>query len=106
MAIAAIGEGKLFLEITIQVAGDAGNLDVLSHQRVFGFGVIEIETGQKGLPAAGGVTGFARLLERSFVRIDVAGTAGIKFHVLIARRTARSVGLVALFARNFNMQAG
>lgn len=38
--------------------------------------------------------------------IDVAGRAGVKLHVLIARGSARHIRLVTLFTSNLNMQAG
>ena len=49
---------------------------------------------------------FAGFLELAFVGIDVAGGAGVEFHVLIVNGPARSFGLVALFASYFNVQAG
>ena len=83
----------------------AGNLGVFSDEGIFGFGMIEIEAGQKSFPTAGGVAGFADLLERAFVGIDVARGAGIEFHVLITSGTARRVGLVTFFAGNFYVKA-
>ena len=105
VAIAAIGKGKRFFEVAIQVARDASNLDMPSNQRIFRFRVIEIEAGKQILPGAGGVATLARLLEFTLVRIDVARRAGVELHVLIASGSARSIGFVALFARNFYVQA-
>lgn len=106
VAVAAIGKGELFLEITIQVAGEASDLGVFSNKGIFGFGVVEIKTGQKSFPAAGGVASFAGLLEFAFVRIDVAGGAGRKFHVLVTCGAAGGVGFVAFFAGDFYVQPG
>lgn len=48
---------------------------------------------------------FAALLERSFVRIGMAGRAGIKLYVLVTRRSTRSVRLVAFLASYLDVQA-
>jgi hypothetical protein len=106
VAIGTIGIGKLLFEISIDVARDAGYLDVLAEQGIFGFGVVEIESGKQVFPAACGVAGFATLFEFTLVGIDVAGGAGGKFHVLVAGRTAWSVGLMAFFAGDFRVEAG
>lgn len=106
VTIAAIGEGYLLFKIAIQVAGYAGNLHVFSDQGIFCFGMIEVEAGQKSFPTAGGVARLARLLEFTLVGIGVAGAAGIELHVLVARRTAGSLCLVALFTSDLYVQAG
>jgi len=106
VTIAAIGERKLGLEVSVQVASHARNLDVFSNEWIFCFGMVEIKARQKIFPTAGGVAAFARFLELTLVRVEVARGAGIELHVLIANRTAGRFRLVALFARNFYVQAG
>jgi len=106
VAVVTVCEINLLLEIGVEVACNAGDLLVFAEQRIFRFGVVEIETREKGLPAIGGVARVTRLLEFTLVRIKVTGVAGIKFHVAIARRTARRIGLVALFAGDLGVQPG
>ena len=106
VAIVAIGEGQLFLEIPIQVTGQARDLDVFSDQGIFRLGVIKIEAGQQILPAAGDVTTVAGFLECTLVGIDVARGTSVELHVLITSRAAGGIGFVALFAGNLTMQAG
>ena len=105
MTIVTLREGYLLFKVAIEVAGHAGHLLVFSEQRIFGLGVIEVVAGQHVLPASGGVTDVAGLLKFALVRIDVAVVALRKLHVFVARGSARSVGLVALFAGYFAMQA-
>lgn len=105
VAIAAIREGNLSFEVAVQVASHARNLNVFSNQRIFRFGVVEIKAGQKIFPTAGGVAAFTRFLEFTLVGIDVTRGAGIELHVLIKNRAARRFRLVALLARNFDVQA-
>jgi len=49
---------------------------------------------------------FAALLERTFVRIDMAVHARLELHVFVTHRAAGHVRLVALFARNLDVLAG
>lgn len=49
---------------------------------------------------------FAALLERSFVRIAMAGRASIKLHILITSGSPRLVRFVTFLARHLTMQAG
>lgn len=105
VAIAAINKRKRLFEITIEVARDTGNLGVFPNERIFGFGMIEIEAGQESFPTAGSVAGFADLLKRTFVGIGVARGAGVELHVLITSSTARCVGLVTFLARNFYVKS-
>lgn len=67
--------------------------------------MIELEPRKDGFPAAGGMAGVAGFLEAAFVWIEVASGTGIELHVPIAHRSARHIGLVALFARHFDVQA-
>ena len=104
MAIVAISERNLFLEIAIEVTSKTSNLDMLPEERILCLGMVEIKTGQHGLPATGGVTSFARLLEFAFVWVDMARRASIKLHVPVARRATGSVGLVALFTGHLDVE--
>lgn len=105
MAVLASGERNLLFEVVLDVACGAGNLGVLSEERIFSFGMVEIEPWQHGFPAAGGMAGIARFFELAAVRVGMAGRAGVKLHVLVASRSSRGIGLVAFFAGNLSMQA-
>ena len=78
---------------------------VLSQQGIFGFRVIEGKGGKQFLPASGRVAIFAPLLESSSVRIGVTIGASPKLDVLVTRRPARNVGLVALLAGHLSVRA-
>src|SRR5580700_9576597 len=106
VAVVAVREWDLLFEIAVDVARHAGNLRVLSDERIFRFRVVEIIPRQHRLPAAGGMAGLAGFLELSRVRINVAGGAGVEFHVAIPRRPSRQIRLVTFFAGNLYMQAG
>ena len=73
MAIIAVCEWDLFVEVAVDVARHTRNLGVLANQGIFCFGVIEIKSCEHRLPTTCGVAGFARFLELPFVRIHVAG---------------------------------
>lgn len=107
MAIVAIGKGQRLLEVSVQMAFGATDGRMLAQQRIFRFRVVEFELRQNLLPARGRVAVFANLwLERTFVRIHVAIEACLELHVLISRRAAQDIRLVALFARDLNVLAG
>ena len=106
VAIVAVRERELFLEVAVYVARHAGNLGVLADQRIFRFGVVEIKSRQHRLPTAGGVTGIAGFFEFPLVRINMAGGACVELHVTIPCRSAGRIRLVALFAGYFRMQPG
>ena len=107
MANHALVEGQLFLEVAVLMAIYAGHLGVFSEQRVLGFGVVELKSRKNFFPSRGGMAVLATLgLERAFVGIDVAIDARVKLHVVIARRSAGFVRLVALFARHFLVLPG
>ena len=106
VAIVAVREWNLLLEVAVHMARHAGNLGVLANQRIFRFGMIKIKSGQHCLPTAGGVAGIAGFLEFPLVRVTMAGSAGVELHISIARRPARRIRLVTLFAGHFRMQAG
>lgn len=104
VAINALRERNLLLEVSIHVARYARNLLVFALQWIFSLRVIEIETGQQILPAAGRMARIAGLLEFTLVRIQVAIRTFRKLHVVISRRSARRIGLMAFFARHLDMQ--
>src|SRR5713226_8816692 len=68
MTIIAISKRELPFEITIQMALSAADHDVLSEERVLCLGMVEFKARQQFFPSRGGVTFFAALLERAFVR--------------------------------------
>jgi hypothetical protein len=105
VAIRAVRKRQRLFEIAIQVTFRAADLGMFSEKRILGFRMVEFKAGQKFLPARGGVTFLAALLERAFVRIDVAIDAGRELHVSVARRAAGHIGLVALFASDLAMKA-
>lgn len=105
VAVFASRKGELLFKVTIEVTSDAGDLGVLTEQRVLGLGVIEIETRKNGFPTAGGVASVASFLERALVRIDMASGAGVELYVLVASWSAGHIGLVTFFARHFDVQA-
>ena len=105
VAVVAVRECDLLLEVAVHVARHAGNLGVLAHQGIFRFRVVEIISREHRLPTAGGVAGFAGFLEFSLVRINVAIGTGGKFHVAIARGPSRQIRLVALFANHFCVES-
>jgi len=65
--------------------------------------VVKIERRQKFLPTRRGVTFLAALLERALVRVDMAVSASLELHVLVAGRPARHIWLVTLFAFHLNV---
>ena len=105
VAIHAIRKRQRPLEIAVQVALGAADRRVLAEQGILRFRMVEFEARQQLLPATRRVAVFAALLEGTLVGIHVAGRAGVKLHVLIARGSARHVGFMALLASNPNMQA-
>jgi len=84
---------------------NAAHFCVQTEQWVFGLRMIEFESGQYFFPAGSGMARFAALLERPFVRIDMARRAGIKLHILIAGRSPGLIGLVAFLASHLHVQA-
>ena len=78
---------------------------MFSQQRIFRSRVVKRKRGQQFFPAWGCMAVFATLLERAFVRIDVAIGASRKLNVFVTRRSTRHIGLMALFACNLNVRA-
>lgn len=103
VAIHAICESKGLLEITIDMTSGAIDRGVFAEKRILGLGVIERKSRQKFLPSPRSVALFAALLEGALVWIRVAVCTGLKFHILIARRPASHVRLVAFFASYLDM---
>ena len=67
--------------------------------------MVECKGRQEFFPPRGGVAFLATLLERTFVRVDMAINASLKFHVLVTCRPARLVWLMALLACNLDVQS-
>ena len=101
VAVHALGEWKLFLEVADGVTGNAVHGLVLAEQRVLRFGVIKIlgeAGGDDSLPAAGGVAGLAGLLAKAaLVRVGVAVVTFAEGQANVARLVV-GAGRVALFA--------
>src|ERR1700741_1998811 len=68
---------RLF-EITIQMAFRASDLGVLSDERILCLRMVELKARQQFFPSCRGVAFFAALLERTFVRIDMAVIARLE----------------------------
>lgn len=105
VAVHALGERQGLFEVAIQVACGAADLDMHSEKRVLRLGMVEFKGRQEFLPTGGCVACFAALLERALVRIEMAGGARVKLHVLVASGPARLVRLVAFLASDLDMQA-
>jgi len=105
VAVHAVRKRKLFLEVAVDVAGGTADRGVFSEQRILRLRMVKIESLQQFLPACGGVAFFATLLERTFVRIDMAIDASLKLHVFVTCRPAGFVRLVALLAGNLDVQS-
>jgi len=73
-------ERKKFFEIAARVAFAAAHLQMHSQQGVFCFGMIEFHRRIYFFPAGRRMTGFARSLESSLMRVGVARRAGIEFN--------------------------
>ena len=67
--------------------------------------MIEVETWQQILPAAGCVASLAGFLELTLVRIDMAGRASVELQILIAHRRPGCLRLMTLFAGNLVVQS-
>src|ERR1700681_3599092 len=106
VAARTIGKRQGLFEFTIQMALRAFDLDVLSDERILCLRMVELKARQQFFPACRGMAFFAALLERAFVRIDMAIIARLELHVFVTRRAARHVWLVALFALNLEVEAG
>jgi hypothetical protein len=106
VAIHAIREGKRFLEIAIDVTGRAADRDVFANQGILRLRMIERKDRQEFFPSRGCVAVLAALLERSFVRIDMAVDARLELHVFVTRRSTGHVRLMTLFAGNLDVQTG
>ena len=105
VTIYALREYQLSFEVATQMTKNAAHFCVQTEQRILSLRVVEFESRQYFLPTYGGMAGFAALLERSFVRIDVASRAGVKLHILIAGRPPGLIRLVAFLASHLHMQA-
>ncbi len=79
---------------------------MLSEQRMFCLGMVEIEAGHELFPAASGMAILAGFLESALVRIDMARSASTEIHVLKAHRSAGGIGFVAILAGHFAVQSG
>lgn len=103
VTIHAIRESKRLLEIAIDVTCGATDYGVFAEKWILRLGVIKRKGWQKSLPSRRGVALFAPLLEGALVRVHVAVCAGLKFHILIARRPTSDVRLVTFFASDLDM---
>lgn len=106
MTIRTIRKRHRLLKVAFGVAIHAGNHGVFSEKGIFRFRMVEFERGRQFFPARRRVAILAALLERSFVRINMAIYAGAEFHVLVAHRSARHIGLVAFLAIDLRVQTG
>ena len=79
---------------------------MLAQERIFRLRVIKGVAGEKFFPSRGGVAIFAALLERAFVRVEMAVQARGEANAPESRRAARHVRLVTLFARDLDVQTG
>ena len=108
VAIRALLERDLLLEIAVGVALGAIDGGVLALERVLGLGVVEsLVDGLQAdpLPSAGIVAGVATLREAAVVRILVAIGALAEWNANVFRLAIGTVG-VALGALHFRMQSG
>ena len=105
VAVHAIRKRDRTLEVAADMTCDATDLCVFAQQRIFRLGMIERETRQNLFPTGCRVAVFAPLFEAAAMRIDVAGRACRKLHVLEARWPAGNVWLVTFFASHLNVQA-
>jgi len=106
VAARTISKRQGLFEFTIQMALRAFDLDVLSDERILCLRMVELKARQQFFPPCRGVAFFAALLERAFMRINMAIIARLELHVFVTRRAARYVWLVALFALNLEVEAG
>ena len=106
MANCALGKGQGLLEIASGVAVAATDLQVHSQERVFCFRMIELHRGIHFFPTGGRMAGFARSLESAFVRIGVAGDAGIEFYPRELHRLVGTSREVALLAGHLGVHSG
>ena len=79
---------------------------MFAQERIFRFRVVKGIAGQEFFPPCGGVAGFAALLERAFVRVEMAVQAGGEANAPESSWAARHVRLVTLFAGDLDMQTG
>ncbi|HUC54921.1 MAG TPA: hypothetical protein VMR90_12795 [Candidatus Cybelea sp.] len=106
MTVIAVVEWQRFLEFTLEMTLRATDLGMLAEEWVLGLRMVKLELGKKFFPPGGGVTFLAALFKGTFVRIDMAVEAGLKFHVLVARWPAWLVRLMALLASHLEVLAG
>ncbi len=106
MAIDALRKGHRLLEIPFGVAVLATDFQMHAHQRIFGFGMVELHRRIYFFPALRGVAGFARSLERPLVRIRVAVDAGVEFHPRVLHRFVRPGREVAFLASHLGVHPG
>ena len=108
VAIRALLEGDLLLEIPVGVALGAIEGGVLALERVLGFGVVEsLVDGLQAdpLPSAGIMAGVATLREAAVVRILVAIGALAEWNANVLRLAVGTVG-VTLGTLHLRMQSG
>lgn len=106
VAVHAVRKRQGLLEITVQVACRTANHGMLPEERVLCLRMVEFKTRKQFFPPRSGVTLFAALFERPLMGIDVAVDASLKLHVLVTRRPAGDVRLVAFLAGDLNVLAG
>lgn len=79
---------------------------MFAEERIFRLRVVKGIAGREFFPSRGGVAGFAALLKRALVRVEMAVQAGGEADAPESRRTVMNVGLVTLFAGNLDVQTG
>jgi hypothetical protein len=106
VAIHALGEGELLLEIASGMAITTTHLDVHPPQRIFRFRMIErLPRHVDFFPATRCVTGFARGLERPLVRVGMACLASIESYAREFDGLIGARGEVAFVAGNLRVKA-
>ena len=106
VAICALRKGQCFLEIAAGVTIAATYFQMRAQERVFCFRMIELHRGIHFFPTGCRVAGFARSLERAFVRIGVAGDAGIEFYPRELHCLVGAGRKMALFAGHLGVHSG
>ena len=97
VAVRAVRELQLFVEISIDMARRTAHADVSAFERILGLGMVECEAAEEFLPTCCRVACLAPLRpERAFVRIQMTIRASFKTHVLVPRWTSGPIRFVTL----------